>query len=104
MTAVTRWRHNDLRLTAPSRSLTDLVRRTDCVVLRAEDQRARTSKFDASEAITSELIRVIERGVLPWRKPWTAGAASRPLRHSGEPYQGINNFLLTMRTQLAGYA
>ncbi|GFE67233.1 ArdC family protein [Litoreibacter roseus] len=66
--------------------------------------RSRTSKFDASEVITKELIRVIERGVLPWRKPWTAGASTRPLRHTGEPYQGINNFLLTMRTQLAGYA
>lgn len=66
--------------------------------------RSRTSKFDPSEVITNELIRVIERGVLPWRKPWTAGASTRPLRHTGEPYQGINNFLLTMRTQLSGYA
>ncbi|MBY5933102.1 DUF1738 domain-containing protein [Tateyamaria omphalii] len=65
--------------------------------------RSRASKFDASEVITNELIRVIERGVLPWRKPWTAGTSTRPLRHTGEPYQGINNFLLTMRTQLAGY-
>lgn len=65
--------------------------------------RSRTSKFDSSEVITNELIRVIERGVLPWRKPWTAGASTRPLRHTGEPYQGINNFLLTMRTQLSGY-
>ncbi len=64
---------------------------------------SRTSKFDASEVITNELVRVIERGVLPWGKPWTAGASTRPLRHTGEPYQGINNFLLTMRTQLAGY-
>ena len=62
--------------------------------------RSRTSKFEASGVITNELIRVIERGVLPWRKPWTAGASSRPLRHIGEPYQGINNFLLTMRTRL----
>lgn len=61
-------------------------------------------RFDASDAITNELIRIIERGVLPWRKPWTAGASTRPLRHSGEAYQGINNFLLTMRTLMAGYA
>jgi len=66
--------------------------------------RSRTSKFDASEAITNELIRIIERGVLPWRKPWTAGGSARPLRHNSEPYQGVNNFLLTMRTVIAGYA
>ena len=65
--------------------------------------RSRTSKFDASEAITNELIRIIERGVLPWRKPWTAGGCARPLRHNSEPYQGVNNFLLTMRTVMAGY-
>ena len=50
--------------------------------------RSRTSKFDASEVITNELIRIIERGVLPWRKPWTVGASTRPLRHNGEAFQG----------------
>ena len=65
--------------------------------------RSRTPRFDASEAITIELIRIIERGVLPWRKPRTAGGSSRPLRHSGEAYSGINNVLLTMRTMVCGY-
>ncbi|WP_298571395.1 zincin-like metallopeptidase domain-containing protein [uncultured Aliiroseovarius sp.] len=65
--------------------------------------RSRTPKFDASEVITNEIIRIIERGVLPWRKPWTAGGSSRPLRHNGEAYQGVNNFLLTMRTVMAGH-
>ncbi|GGE49082.1 hypothetical protein GCM10011360_40240 [Primorskyibacter flagellatus] len=66
--------------------------------------RSRTPKFDASEVITNEIIRIIERGVLPWRKPWTAGGSSRPLRVGGEPYQGVNNFLLTMRTVMAGHS
>ena len=66
--------------------------------------RSRTPKFDASEVITNEIIRIIERGVLPWRKPWTAGGSSRPLRVGGEPYQGANNFLLTMRTVMAGHS
>jgi len=66
--------------------------------------RSRTPKFDASEVITNEIIGIIERGVLPWRKPWTAGGSSRPLRVGGEPYQGVNNFLLTMRTVIAGHS
>src|SRR6056297_3596735 len=66
--------------------------------------RSRTPKFDASEVITNEIIRIIERGVLPWRKPWTAGGSSRPLRVGGKPYQGVNNFLLTMRTVMAGHS
>ena len=66
--------------------------------------RSRTPKFDASEVITNEIIRIIERGVLPWRKPWTAGGSARPLRVGGEAYQGVNNFLLTMRTVMAGHS
>lgn len=65
---------------------------------------SRTPKFDACAVITNEIIRIIERGVLPWRKPWTAGGSSRPLRVGGEPYQGVNNFLLTMRTVMAGHS
>jgi antirestriction protein ArdC len=61
-------------------------------------------KFDAAASITNELIDIIDRGVLPWRKPWTVGGSSVPLRLNGEPYQGVNNFLLTMRTMMAGYA
>ena len=66
--------------------------------------RSRTPKSDASEVITNEIIRIIQRGVLPWRKPWTAGGSTRPLRVGGEAYQGVNNFLLTMRTVMAGYS
>jgi len=62
------------------------------------------TKFDAAASITNELIEIIDRGVLPWRKPWAVGGSSVPLRQTGEPYQGINNFLLTMRTMMAGYA
>ncbi|KIC39823.1 antirestriction protein [Ruegeria sp. ANG-R] len=60
-------------------------------------------KFDAAASITNEFIDIIDRGVLPWRKPWRVGGSSLPLRQNGEPYQGINNFLLTMRTLMAGY-
>ncbi len=64
----------------------------------------KTSKFDAAQVITNDLIKIIERGVLPWRKPWRGGSAMTPLRHSGEAYQGVNNFLLTIKTMMAGYA
>jgi len=60
-------------------------------------------KFDVAASITDELIAIIDRGVLPWRKPWTVGGSSVPLRQNGEAYQGINNFLLTLRTMIAGY-
>lgn len=60
-------------------------------------------KFDPAQVITDELIRILERGTLPWRKPWSVPGSAMPLRHTGDPYQGINNFLLTLRTSLMGY-
>lgn len=60
-------------------------------------------KFDPAAAITNELIAIIERGTLPWRRPWRVPGAASPLRHTGAPYQGVNNFLLTMHTIMAGY-
>lgn len=65
--------------------------------------RSGTSKFDASEAMTNKLIHIIERGVLPRRNPWTAGGSAHPLRQNSQPYHGMNNFLVTMRTVIAGY-
>lgn len=64
---------------------------------------SRQSKFDAAQSITDELIALLSKGTLPWRRPWRVPGARLPLRHTGEPYQGVNNFLLTLRTQLAGY-
>lgn len=53
---------------------------------------------DVYSRITERIITDLERGVLPWLKPWTAGSSggqvARPLRHNGEPYQGINIVLL----------
>jgi antirestriction protein ArdC len=65
--------------------------------------RSTKPKVDPAQQITDELITLIEGGKLPWRKPWRGGAAQVPLRHNGEPYQGVNNFLLTLRSNMAGH-
>jgi antirestriction protein ArdC len=48
--------------------------------------------------VTARIIEDLERGVRPWMRPWNAehaaGRIVRPLRHSGEPYRGINVLLL----------
>lgn len=49
---------------------------------------------DIYSRITNQIIASLERGVKPWTQPWNAnhaaGPVSRPLRHNGEPYAGIN--------------
>ncbi|MCE8009909.1 MAG: ArdC family protein, partial [Aestuariivita sp.] len=37
-------------------------------------------------------------------RPRAPRGRSRPLPHNGEAFQGVNNFLLTMRTLMAGYS
>lgn len=49
---------------------------------------------DIYSRITSQIIAALEQGVKPWTQPWNAahaaGHVSRPLRHNGQPYSGIN--------------
>jgi antirestriction protein ArdC len=60
------------------------------------------------QRITDQIIAELERGALPWRKPWDTGLlgdrVTRPLRHSGEPYRGINIVALWMAATASGFA
>lgn len=64
-------------------------------------------KKDLYQEITDLIVRKIESGVMPWRKPWSVGhGLVVPKRENGEKYQGINILLLWMKLleneQLAG--
>ncbi|MCA1515631.1 ArdC-like ssDNA-binding domain-containing protein [Bradyrhizobium sp. NBAIM01] len=49
---------------------------------------------DVYQTITDQIIEELERGVRPWRQPWSAdhmaGRVVLPLRHNGVPYRGVN--------------
>lgn len=63
---------------------------------------------DIYTRITTRIIESLEAGVRPWLKPWNAehaaGRITRPLRHNGQPYSGINVFMLWMEAEARGYA
>jgi antirestriction protein ArdC len=60
---------------------------------------------DVYARITDQIISQLEAGVRPWTRPWTTKAAtSRPLRHDGTPYSGINIVLLWAEAADRGYA
>ncbi len=44
------------------------------------------------EIVTARILEQLERGVVPWRKPWRAELPCNLL--SGKPYRGVNVFLL----------
>ena len=70
-----------------------------------------TSTIDRKDVytrVTERIIADLEQGIRPWLKPWNAGNTegriTRPLRHNGTPYQGINILLLWGETIAKGYA
>lgn len=67
-----------------------------------------TTRRDLYQRITDQIVGQLEQGVLPWRKPWDAetlgGRVMRPVRHSGEPYHGINVLVLWAAATERGYA
>lgn len=62
-------------------------------------------KFNVSDVVTDAIIKAIEAGTAPWRKPWTGetGGTAFPLRSTGEPYRGINILLLWCAAQENGF-
>lgn len=65
-------------------------------------------RVDVYQRITERIVADLERGVRPWVQPWTAGNAAgrvtRPLRHNGEPYSGMNVLLLWSEGIARGFA
>ncbi|HYI97518.1 MAG TPA: zincin-like metallopeptidase domain-containing protein [Bryobacteraceae bacterium] len=57
-----------------------------------------TEKQDVYTRITNTIVALLEKGVRPWVKPWSgehaSGRITRPLRHNGQPYSGINVLML----------
>lgn len=66
------------------------------------------NKEDLYTRVTNRILADLEQGVRPWFKPWAAGNTegriTRPLRHNGLPYSGINVLLLWGEALARGYA
>lgn len=65
-------------------------------------------KQDIYSRVTARILAELEKGVRPWSKPWSvehaAGRITRPLRHNGIPYRGVNVLLLWGESLEKGYA
>lgn len=63
---------------------------------------------DVYAIITDKIISSLEEGTRPWLKPWSAehaaGSITRPLRHNGEPYSGVNTIMLWVEAAAKGYS
>jgi antirestriction protein ArdC len=68
---------------------------------------ATASRIDVYTRVTNRIVESLEQGVRPWLKPWhaehAAGRITRPLRHNGQKYSGINILTLWMSAELQGF-
>jgi len=66
-----------------------------------------TNRPDLYARITNRIIAELEKGVRPWMKPWNpdhaAGRITRPLRHNGLPYKGVNVLNLWLAASANGF-
>lgn len=65
-----------------------------------------TDRHDVYTRVTQKVIADLEKGVLPWQKPWQGDSSARiirPLRHNGIPYKGINTLLLWGAAEEQGF-
>jgi antirestriction protein ArdC len=65
-------------------------------------------RVDIYTRITDRIVEDLARGVRPWMQPWNAanshGRITRPLRHNGQPYGGVNVLLLWSEGIARGFA
>ena len=60
---------------------------------------------DINQAVTDRIVSAIEAGTAPWLKPWTSnGPTGRPLRSTGEAYNGVNVLTLWLDSQEKGFS
>jgi antirestriction protein ArdC len=58
---------------------------------------------DIHQEVTNRIVAELEKGVMPWKRPWSAGSLSGTGSFlprnavNGRPYQGINTLLLLSR-------
>jgi antirestriction protein ArdC len=55
------------------------------------------------QIVTDRMIAALQRGTVPWRKPWQAAAGQPRSMSTGQPYRGINPFLLGLTAAEEGY-
>jgi antirestriction protein ArdC len=65
-----------------------------------------TQRSDLYTRVTERVVADLERGARPWLKPWTSRRPriTRPRRHNGTSYRGINVLLLWSEALNRGYS
>ncbi len=61
-------------------------------------------KSDVYQTVTNNILAAMEKGIIPWRKPFKTSFSPIPINFStGKAYRGINVFLLNLACLQYGY-
>lgn len=52
------------------------------------------AQFDIYESITNKVIEQMEKGLIPWQRPWSGGLEGAYAYETGKPYSLLNQLLL----------
>jgi antirestriction protein ArdC len=56
------------------------------------------------EVINDRIMALLDKGVVPWRRPWrSAGGSTDPVNSRGRQYRGLNRLVLAAVAMLDGY-
>ncbi|RWA75850.1 MAG: DUF1738 domain-containing protein [Mesorhizobium sp.] len=71
-------------------------------------RKEKAPRTDIYARITERIVAELEKGVRPWMQPWHSsnaiGRVTRPLRHNGLPYNGMNVLLLWSEAIARGFS
>jgi antirestriction protein ArdC len=62
--------------------------------------RARQSVYSI---VTEQIVAALERGVIPWKKPWGGEQLAPRSATTGRTYRGVNTWLLFIAAETQGY-
>ena len=67
--------------------------------------KSRADTVSPARIITDAIIKRLEEGTSPWRRPWTTSCdITRPMRACGKPYRGINVIWLWCVAEERGFS
>lgn len=61
------------------------------------------NRQEIEEQVTGRVIEALERGTVPWRRPWSTAGILPTSANTGRPYRGINTWLLSLTAYAEGY-
>ena len=66
--------------------------------------RSKSNRPDVFQIVTDQILDLLDKGTIPWRKPWKGGYAGQPKNAiSKKKYRGINVFMLAITSETKGY-